>query len=249
MEGGILVAAEADEADLALLLRLIERLEHAALGVGQLGIVVVDDAVDLPHVQVIGLQPPQRLLEHRKGEPPAPAVRADLGHEDDLVPPTPECPPEQVFRLAVVIFPGVVEEGDAGIHRLVDEADRLVRGGEIAEVVTAHTQGRHLGARTTQRSPGDIAGAGVVGTGVGDAEPHPGTEHSGGAHELPPGGVPPGVGRGAIVPEHLTVTQRPRMTEFSSRVWIPPLTSSPRSGRSAVGSIAPPPLFSGVSLV
>jgi len=70
MEGGILVAGKADEADLALLLRAIEGLEHATLGVRQLGIVVVDDAVDLPHVQVIGLQPPQRLLEHRKGEPP-----------------------------------------------------------------------------------------------------------------------------------------------------------------------------------
>ena len=27
--------------------------------------------------------------------------------------------------------------------------------------------------------------------------------------------------RGETVLEHLTVTQRPRMTEFSSRVWIP----------------------------
>ncbi|OLE65236.1 MAG: hypothetical protein AUI36_08385 [Cyanobacteria bacterium 13_1_40CM_2_61_4] len=94
MERGILVAGEADEADLPLLFRAIEGLEHAALGVGQVGIVVVDDAVDLPHVQVIGLQPPKRLLEHLQREPPAPAVCADLGHQDDLVPPAPECPPQ-----------------------------------------------------------------------------------------------------------------------------------------------------------
>src|SRR5207248_941539 len=154
-----------------------------------------------------------------------------------------------VFGLAVVILPGVVEEGDARIHRLVDEANRLVRGGKIAEVVTAHTERRHRETGTTQRSPGDLAVAGVVAAGVGDVEPNPGTEHAGGAHELSPGGVPPAVGRGEIVLEHRTVTQRPRMTEFSSRVWIPPLTSSLRSGRSTAGPTASPPLFSEVSLV
>ena len=173
----------------------------------------------------------------------------DLGHQDDLVPPAPERPSQQVLGLAVVILPGVVEEGDACIHGFVDEADRLVRGGEIAEVVTAHTQRRHLDAGTTQRSPGDIADADVVAAGVGDGESHPGTEHAGGAHELSPSAVPPAVGRGETVLEHLTVTQRPRMTEFSSRVWIPPTTSSLRSGRSTAGSIASTPLFSGVSLV
>src|SRR5207245_10250932 len=99
-EGGILVAGKADEADLALLLRAIERLEHAALGVRQLGIVVVDDAVDLPQVQVIGLQPPQRLLEHLQCELPAPAVCTDLGHQYNLVAASPVRAPQESLGLA-----------------------------------------------------------------------------------------------------------------------------------------------------
>src|SRR2546422_3577008 len=35
---------------------------------------------------------------------PAPAVCADLGHQDDLVPPAPERPAQQVLGLAVVIL-------------------------------------------------------------------------------------------------------------------------------------------------
>ena len=76
---------EADEAHLALLLGLVERFEHAALGVGQFGVVVEADAVDLPQVEVVGLEPAQRLVEHLHGQVRAAAVRADLGHEEDLV--------------------------------------------------------------------------------------------------------------------------------------------------------------------
>jgi len=97
----------------------------------------------------------------------------------------------------------------------VDEADRLVRGGEIAQVVTADTQRRHLDPGTTQRSPGDIAVAEGVAASVGDVESHPGTEHACGAHELSPGGVPLAVGRGWTVLEDLTVTQRPRTWRLS----------------------------------
>ena len=97
MEGRVLVAGESDESDLAVSLGLIEGLQHAALGIRQVGVVVVDDSVDLPQVEVIGLQPPQRLLEHTEGQRSAPAVRADLGHQEDLVPTTLERPAEDVL--------------------------------------------------------------------------------------------------------------------------------------------------------
>ena len=46
----VLMAGEADESRLSLFLGLIERLEHSALGIRPLGIVVVDDPMDLPEV-------------------------------------------------------------------------------------------------------------------------------------------------------------------------------------------------------
>ncbi len=81
----VFVAGEADEARLALLLGLVEGLQHAALGVGKFGVVVEGDIVDLPEVEVVGLVAAQRLLEHLHAQNGAAAVRADLGHEEDLV--------------------------------------------------------------------------------------------------------------------------------------------------------------------
>ena len=61
------MTGEADESDLAFFLGSIKRFQDAAFGVGQLRVVVVNDAVDLPEVQMIGLIPPQRVLEHLHG--------------------------------------------------------------------------------------------------------------------------------------------------------------------------------------
>src|SRR5579875_3176402 len=55
----IFVPCEPDEPNLALLLRLHQRLSRATRSYEQLGIVVEADAMDLPQIQVIGLQPPQ----------------------------------------------------------------------------------------------------------------------------------------------------------------------------------------------
>ncbi len=68
----------------------------------------------------------------------------DLGHDEDLVAMASlESFAHADFADAVVVVPGVVEEGDAAIHGLVDEADHLVlRGVRIfGEVVSAHADG------------------------------------------------------------------------------------------------------------
>ena len=49
------------------------------------GIVVVDDFVDLPEIEMIGLQPAQRFFQLLHGDVFAAAVGADLGHEERLV--------------------------------------------------------------------------------------------------------------------------------------------------------------------
>ena len=177
MDRRVLVAGEADEAHLALLLGLVERLQDAALGVGQLGIVVEGDAVDLPQVEMVGLQPAQRLLEHLQRQVRAAAVRADLGHQEDLVAPALEGPAQPVLGSAVLVLPAVVEEGDAGVDGLVDEPDRLVDGLEVAEVVAADTEGRHLDPGATERpsriSPGAVSAPGVAAEAPGAPAPSP----------------------------------------------------------------------------
>src|SRR5438552_4686010 len=63
MNRRVFVAGEADEADFAFTLRLGERLDDTAGGEMQIGVVVVDDLVDLPEVEMIRLEPPQGLLQ------------------------------------------------------------------------------------------------------------------------------------------------------------------------------------------
>src|SRR5271163_3964319 len=64
---------------------------------------------------------------------------ADLGHQEHLVAsPVPERPAQDGLRLAVVILPGVVEESNAGVYRLLDELHRLVQGRHIAKMMTTY---------------------------------------------------------------------------------------------------------------
>jgi len=162
VEGGPPCAGEADEPRLPLLLRLIERLEDATLGVRELRVVVVDDAVDLPQVEVIGPEPSKRLLEHAEGELAAAPVRADLRHQENLVAPPLERLAQPVLGLAVVVLPAVVEERDAGIDRLRGRGGPRRRRSGGREMVAADTDGRHVDAGTTERSARDRAGTGVA---------------------------------------------------------------------------------------
>ena len=115
MDAGIFVAGEADEADFALFLRFGEGFGGAAGGEDQFGIVVVDDFVDLPEIEMIGLQAAQGFFEHLHGDVFVAAVGADFGHEEGLVAFAFQGDAEFFFADAVVVFPGVVEEVDAGV--------------------------------------------------------------------------------------------------------------------------------------
>ena len=106
---------------------------------------------------MVGLQPAQRLVEHLHRQIRAAAVGADLGHEEDLVAPALEATAEPVLGAAVPVLPAVVEKGDAGIDGLVDEPDRLLDRLEIAEVMAAEPQRRHLDAGAAERPLRDCA--------------------------------------------------------------------------------------------
>ena len=135
-----------------------KRFEDAALAIGQFGVVVEGDAVDLPEVEMVGLQAPQRLLQHLHGQFLAAAVRANLGHQEDFVAPALEAAAHPVFRLAVVVFPAVVEERDARVDGLVDQLDGVVHGLQIAEMMSADAEGRHFHIGTAERPHRYFAG-------------------------------------------------------------------------------------------
>src|SRR5579884_4089175 len=88
-------------------------------------------------IEVIGFQAAQRFFELLHGDFFIPAVGAHFGHEHHVVALALERVSDPFFALAVVIFPGVVEEVDAGIERAIDDLFRrvLVFGG--SDVIAA----------------------------------------------------------------------------------------------------------------
>ena len=80
MKSRILVPGEANESRLPLLLGLIKRLEHATFGVSKFRVVVVDDSMNLPEIEMIGAEPAQRLFEHLQCQSAAAPMSADFGH-------------------------------------------------------------------------------------------------------------------------------------------------------------------------
>src|SRR5882724_2336701 len=100
MDRRILVPGESDEADLSFLLRLIQGLDDAALGEVEFRIVLVDDLVDLPEIQVIRPEALQRFLELPHGGLPIPSVGANLGHQEDVGTPALQAPPHPFLAAA-----------------------------------------------------------------------------------------------------------------------------------------------------
>ena len=91
--------------------------------------------MDLPHVEVVGLEALEGFFELLHGDVFFAAVGADLGHDDGLVAFAFEGVPTTFFALAFVVLPGVIEEVDAVVEGLGDHvvdfvlAERRCRGG------------------------------------------------------------------------------------------------------------------------
>jgi hypothetical protein len=146
------VSRESDEAHQSLLLRPVERLDHASPREVARRIALVRHLMHLPQVEVVGLESPERLLELPHGDLRIAPVGADLGHQEDLFPPSlRERLPHADFAHAVMVFPRIVHEADPRVDRLVQERDRRTLGADHAEVIAAHAEGRdHLASLTEQ---------------------------------------------------------------------------------------------------
>jgi hypothetical protein len=112
--------------------------------------------VQLVQVDVVGAQPPQRLL-HREPDVTTAALGArrgavahvhllvaELRREHHLVPAAREHLAESELRTAVLaVHLGGVEERDAGVDRRVDHRARPLQVDAAAEVVAAQADHRH----------------------------------------------------------------------------------------------------------
>ena len=115
MNLGVLVAGEADEANLSFLLGFDQRLGRSARANEEVRIVREADAVNLPEVDVVGLQSAQALFKHLGGERAVATVGTDFGHEEGLVTPSLETFAEPVLGLAAAILPATVIESNTAV--------------------------------------------------------------------------------------------------------------------------------------
>src|SRR5579862_9771900 len=153
MDLGRLVAGEANEAHLALLFRLRQRLGRASRADKKLRIIIEPDAVNLPEVQVVGLQSAQGFLEHPHGKRGVPSVRANLGHKENLIPQYLEflkAFAHPVLRFPPVILPAIVKKRHSSVDRLANDLDRGFFILRVAEVMPSESKGGDLDARRSK---------------------------------------------------------------------------------------------------
>ena len=144
---GAVMASKASVAHHSFLFGLLEGLDDSTLGIGRSNIAVFD-LVDHPEVDVVGFKTLELNLKHLEsllligtGEGNfvlLAVVNASLGHDEGLVAPASrESLPHPFLGAAVVILPGVVEEIDPLVDRVVRDVGRLLKSRGKGERMTA----------------------------------------------------------------------------------------------------------------
>lgn len=164
VDGGVVVAGEADVADFALFFGLDEGFEGAIGAEDLIGFVVAGDLMDLPEVDVIGVEAFELFLESGHGF--GFGVFLEFGHQDDLLAfGAGEGFAEDAVAFAFVVVVGGVEEVDAEIAGAGDDAETFL-----------FALGEHVSA--AKGKSGDMETAAAEGGGG----------HGGFGEELEPGG-------------------------------------------------------------
>jgi hypothetical protein len=122
--------------------------------------------VDLPEVQIVRPETPQRVLELPHRDLAVAAVRAYLRHQEHAIAAIRDGLTHARLAQAVAVVPGVVEEGDTRINRRVRQAHRRAIGLRHAEVPAAEAEDRHALAAAAEGT-----GRNVAGISQGDATP------------------------------------------------------------------------------
>lgn len=115
--------------------------------------------MDLPEVEIVGPQSAQGLLKLLHRHVLAPSVRADFGHQEDLMAPAFQRFAHPFFTAPVVILPGIVHKCDAGLDRLMDDPYRFALVFCAAEMSAAQRQHGDLDAGLAERPARNLAGS------------------------------------------------------------------------------------------
>jgi hypothetical protein len=152
MDSRVLVPIESHEADLPLLPCVRKCCENTIVRVDQFGVVVVDDLVDLPDVQMIGLQTGKRRIQHAHGNILIGTMRTGGTHHDDFFSSAFESDTKLLFAEASVKLPGIVENVDAVVDGFGNHIVHLSLVSNGAEMEAPHTQDGTFKAGATQRA-------------------------------------------------------------------------------------------------
>ena len=146
-------------------------VDGAVLGEDPVRVVVVDHLVELPEIDPVGLEAAEAVLQ--VGLRVLGGAAADLGHEEDLVaePALGQGFAHPLLGAAIVVVPGVVQEGDPLSDGPLDqpEAVRLRHLVEIGGGITAQAEeADHLAgpAQGTQRNTPGVGAPGCCASAV-----------------------------------------------------------------------------------
>jgi hypothetical protein len=160
VDGGIFVAGEADEATFAGLFGFLQGLDSAAFGKGLVGVFEADAFVELPEVEVVGLEAAEGFVELLQRGFFGAAV--DFGHEENFF----AVAVAKGFAhaglacaVAVVVIPTVVHEGEAAIDGGADDAEAFGFVFDFADVRAAEADAGDALAGAAELALGDFAGA------------------------------------------------------------------------------------------
>ena len=156
MNQRILVAGETDEPDLAGFLGVEHGADGAVVSENPIGVFQANHFVKLHQVNMVGLQPLERLIDLASGGLAGSAV--DLGHQENPLSITVlEGIAEADLALAVVIVPAIVHERYALVDRAASNAGRLGGIRNRTEVEPTQADERDVFTRSAERTVDHVA--------------------------------------------------------------------------------------------
>jgi hypothetical protein len=114
--------------------------------------------MDLPKIEMIGLQTTQGFFKHEQGEAAVAPVGAGFGHEKNFVAAAFQACSHPDFGFAAAIFPTVVEKSDSAVDGLVNDLNGSFRVGSFSEVMTAEAENRNFGVGAAELAERDGSG-------------------------------------------------------------------------------------------
>ena len=149
---GIIMSGYPQKAYNALVSGFLKCLNCSVFGEDFVSVLFGLDVVELPAIEVVGLQPPQAVIQVCQRA--LVVAITDLSHEENLVTAISNGLAHHFLAVTVVVIPAVVEERQAVVDRLMHESDGghvTVVAGRLADMPATEAKDRNIHARSAQR--------------------------------------------------------------------------------------------------